>query len=168
MLTPRSALRRRSPLGRASTHIGPNMTPMVDVVMVILVFFMVSAAFAGPEWFLSTLLPRPALAEGEGEPDPALPVTAQAPLEMVRITLSLTANEAGETRVTGEGMERVTLAEAAKVLAARVADLPAGAEAGSKIEILIKPEPNVPYKDVVRLHELVLEAGIVRVGYETP
>ena len=33
-------------------HFGPNMTPMVDVVMVILIFFMASAAFMGDEWFL--------------------------------------------------------------------------------------------------------------------
>jgi len=33
------------------------MTPMVDVVMVILIFFMASAAFLGAEWFLKAAIP---------------------------------------------------------------------------------------------------------------
>ena len=39
-------------------HVGPNMTPMVDVVMVILIFFMTWMSFVGAEWFLRTALPK--------------------------------------------------------------------------------------------------------------
>ena len=49
--------RRRNALALYDSHYGPNMTPMVDVVMVILIFFMASTAFLGPEWFLKTHLP---------------------------------------------------------------------------------------------------------------
>lgn len=52
------------------------MTPMVDVVMVILVFFMVSAAFLGPEWLLGSLVPRPVTAAGSSN---AAQVRAKAP-----------------------------------------------------------------------------------------
>ncbi|MDX2148115.1 MAG: biopolymer transporter ExbD [Planctomycetota bacterium] len=48
----------RTALGTYELHHGPNMTPMVDVVMVILVFFMASAAILGPEWFLNAGLVR--------------------------------------------------------------------------------------------------------------
>lgn len=34
------------------------MTPMVDVTLVILIFFMASASIAGHEWFLRTELPQ--------------------------------------------------------------------------------------------------------------
>ena len=37
---------------------GPNMTPMVDVVLVILIFFMAATTIAGQEWFLRTDLPE--------------------------------------------------------------------------------------------------------------
>src|SRR5215813_7077601 len=50
--------RRRNAQALYDQHYGPNMTPMVDVVMVILIFFMASTAFLGPEWFLKTHLPR--------------------------------------------------------------------------------------------------------------
>ena len=44
------SFRRRSALYTWQLQFGPNMTPMVDVVMVILIFFMASATFAGAEW----------------------------------------------------------------------------------------------------------------------
>src|SRR5690348_11081756 len=48
---------RRGALASWELHYGPNMTPMVDVVMVILIFFMASTSVLGPEWFLKTALP---------------------------------------------------------------------------------------------------------------
>ncbi len=50
------ALTRRNVLNRSS-RFGPNMTPMVDVTLVILIFFMASASIAGHEWFLRAHLP---------------------------------------------------------------------------------------------------------------
>ncbi len=41
-----------------SNRFGPNMTPMVDVTLVILIFFMASATIAGQEWFLRADLPE--------------------------------------------------------------------------------------------------------------
>lgn len=37
---------------------GPNMTPMVDVVLVILIFFMAATTIVGQEWFLKADLPE--------------------------------------------------------------------------------------------------------------
>jgi biopolymer transport protein ExbD len=62
--------RPRGAASRGTLHFGPNMTPMVDIVMVILVFFMASAAFVGPEWFLQAQAvdrqPAPALTKPDG------------------------------------------------------------------------------------------------------
>src|SRR5256885_8124330 len=64
--------RRRSALHAWELNYGPNMTPMVDVVMVILIFFMASASFAGSEWFLKTAIPKQGTAEAPkaDKPDP--------------------------------------------------------------------------------------------------
>ena len=64
----RGAFRRRAALDVWSMNFGPSMTPMVDVVLVILIFFMASASFVGPEWFLRAALPvlaRPAFDGGD-------------------------------------------------------------------------------------------------------
>jgi biopolymer transport protein ExbD len=50
-------LSNRNVLNRSS-RFGPNMTPMVDVTLVILIFFMASASIAGHEWFLRADLPK--------------------------------------------------------------------------------------------------------------
>ena len=54
--------RKPRPLARRNVHtrssrFGPNMTPMVDVTLVILIFFMASASILGHEWFLRADLP---------------------------------------------------------------------------------------------------------------
>lgn len=68
-------LNRRNVLTRTN-RFGPNMTPMVDVTLVILIFFMASATIAGHEWFLKADLPRvqdPDLqSSGFSLPDPVL------------------------------------------------------------------------------------------------
>ena len=50
-------LRQRNIFG-GKGRFGPNMTPMVDVVLVILIFFMAATTIVGQEWFLSADLPE--------------------------------------------------------------------------------------------------------------
>ncbi len=45
-------LQRRSVFDKSNRRSGLMMTPMVDVVLVILIFFMASTTIAGYEWFL--------------------------------------------------------------------------------------------------------------------
>ncbi|MFZ4431104.1 MAG: biopolymer transporter ExbD [Phycisphaerales bacterium] len=66
MGTTRHGFRNRSARATHESHYGPNMTPMVDVVMVILIFFMASAAILGPEWFIKSNLPVMAAAPARG------------------------------------------------------------------------------------------------------
>jgi biopolymer transport protein ExbD len=54
---PSRPLRQRN-IFNGSGRFGPNMTPMVDVVLVILIFFMAATTIAGQEWFLQTDLPE--------------------------------------------------------------------------------------------------------------
>lgn len=159
--------RRRSALHASSVHFGPNMTPMVDVVMVILIFFMVSAAFLGPEWFLSALIPKeappapaqPTKADGTG----ATPPPAPAALEPMRLTLRLRTDNA-RTFISGYGDTETTLDDMAK----RLTDLTKGLEPSfvkDRVEVILAPAQDVPYKDVVRAHELIRQTGIERIGH---
>ncbi|MEZ6319152.1 MAG: biopolymer transporter ExbD [Phycisphaerales bacterium] len=59
--------RERGALAVHELHFGPNMTPMVDVVMVILIFFMASTALLGPEWFIRAHVPGDQAGAGVGE-----------------------------------------------------------------------------------------------------
>ncbi len=151
--------RRRSALHGSSLHFGPNMTPMVDVVMVILVFFMASAAFMGPEWFLKSLVPQKP-PEGTGVAPASGPAALSLPPVQLEITLAL---DGATTRATGVGKTGVAIDDVLDALRAFAQDTPK-----DKIEVLIRPGPGVPYRDVVRIHEGCERLGLGRVGIATP
>jgi biopolymer transport protein ExbD len=151
----------RSALKVYELHYGPNMTPMVDVVMVILIFFMASAAIMGPEWFIRTALPAPT-------PPQAAAINPPPDAPGVRLRLEL-AREGALTRVTlvradagateaQRSPRALTLAELSTVLRELAGDAPAEAV------VLIKAGPEVPYADVVGAHEACQRLGITRVG----
>lgn len=128
-------------------HHGPNMTPMVDVVMVILVFFMATASVLGPEWYLKTSIPRTAPAE-----------SAASPVETVEVALSLDVIE-GRVVVSGAGLEKASLRDLPAALAAEKA------RAGERtLVVLISPAAAVPYQDLVDVHEACERLGILKVG----
>ncbi len=153
-----SLTRRKTALQTYDGHIGPNMTPMVDVVMVILIFFMASASILGPTWLLRTSLPP--------KPSP----TVQPPKdELVRLKVQLEL-KAGNTfarwtEAIGEAPP-IPAAESGsglKVLQARLTELSRSHEL-SKIVVLIDPAANVPYSDVIQIHSICQQLGIDKVG----
>jgi biopolymer transport protein ExbD len=144
-ITPRGARERWE------ERFGPNMTPMTDIVLVILIFFMAGSTFLGQEWFIqSELLKRGAPAAGKD------------PLELppTRLALQLRRAESGRAVVTGMGDAPLDL----DTFAQRVKAFAEGTEK-SKIVVIIEPrDPGVTYEEVVRVHEACLAAGIERVG----
>lgn len=150
----RGGLRRRDALHSHSLHFGPNMTPMVDVVMVILIFFMASAAFLGSEWFLKAAIPFDA---GRGT-NPKKPNDPTA-LPPIRLDLIMDVDEAGRTVVTFPPLTRAPL----ESFFARIAEFKNDKSAGD-IEVVIRPTARVPYADVVRAHAACDDAGIYKLG----
>src|SRR5262249_28731268 len=142
--------RQRSALHTWQLQFGPNMTPMVDVVMVILIFFMASATFAGAEWFLRTAIPRPA-------PDQPAKDPSGDPFKLppARFDLSLTREENSRTIASGQGFPPCSIPE----LPARLAELARGTGAEDLV-LIIRPARDVPYADVVRAHDAATAAGI--------
>jgi biopolymer transport protein ExbD len=146
---------RRDALHTWSLHFGPNMTPMVDVVMVILVFFMASAAFLGNEWFLRAAIPFNA-GRGTALNTPSDPLA----LPPTRITVTLAYDPAGRrTVVTFLELGRATLAD----FEARVRAFPPDS-ATAAIELAISAAPEVPYNDVVRVLSVCDSVGISKVS----
>lgn len=144
-----SSFRRRNALHQWQLHFGPNMTPMVDVVMVILVFFMASTAFIGPEWLL-----RIGLAE---EAPPADTGFQLGPAELV-VRLAVVD---GQVRVDGLGLAGAGL-EALEPAATQAAG--SLGSASSQTHIVLEPGDAVPYDAVVRAQEIFVSAGFVHIA----
>ena len=159
-MSARHGFRMRSASHAASRHFGPNMTPMVDVVMVILIFFMAGSAVLGPEWLLGLSIDDVAEAvapDAEESPEQGDPFALDLPTTVV--TVSLTVDAQGETRVHGLGVANGGIAELSRRL---VALRESGA--ASTLEILVTPSPDAPYEDVIRAYELVRDARPARVA----
>src|SRR4051812_38395572 len=58
---------------------GPNMTPLVDVVMVILIFLMLAGQFGGAEHYLASTMP---LVKGGTGGEPGNAVSVDEPIEI--------------------------------------------------------------------------------------
>lgn len=143
--------RARSAAALYEAHHGPNMTPMVDVVMVILIFFMASAAILGPEWFLKT----------------ALPVAGSAPPiadQPVRCRVILGAGDVARLALDAASPETLPFYQVEN----RLRDLRA-ARGRDGLIVLVEPGPDAAYDDVVRVHEWCATLDIPKVGLaETP
>ena len=164
-MLPGGRMRQRSALSAHQAHIGPNMTPMIDVVMVILVFFMASSALLGPEWFIRTSLPKTRQS--------ALPA-GQTPPTRVVLALDIDANGSplatmtttpggevptGPTTTVGPAPVQEAM-EALQTLVSRIGT--------ADMVVVIDPKPNVPYEDVVTLHAFCHGLEIRKVGLGMP
>lgn len=148
-------LRRRDALHGWSMHFGPNMTPMVDVVMVILVFFMASAAFIGTDWFLRT---APVVEGGrKSTGSGAKPTDLQ---QVVNVSLDVGAN--GRTVGSMLELNNVPL----ETLLARIAAMPKGKQT-EELRVIVRPSQAVAYSDVVRVHAAFHSVGVNQVGLGT-
>lgn len=143
------ALRPRSARAVYEMQTGPNMTPMVDVVMVILIFFMASAAFLGPEWFLKSSLPVRAAGPANAEKPPT------------RLTFALSHRDGTQVvyKIDDDTGVPMSMDQAHEAMRAKLS----GADPDAFI-VLVAPAPEVPYDDVVKIHEWAAALGVTKVG----
>ncbi|TWT96838.1 Biopolymer transport protein ExbD [Botrimarina colliarenosi] len=69
----------RCRVGKSKSHgVEPNMTPMIDVVFLLIIFFLVSSHLARRESRLALDLPSAATGEADDDPSPRLTINVDA------------------------------------------------------------------------------------------
>lgn len=147
---------------------GPNMTPLVDVVMVILIFLMLAGSFGGVERYLSSNVPI--MAEGAGvKPEGYVPDT---PLEVrvdrgsrpdhfdVRAGKIAMTIDASSHEVWMSQMDSLTAA-----LARMRQDLNDAGTASDKIQVEIHPQKGIAYEHTIRVFEALTQAEFQKVSF---
>jgi biopolymer transport protein ExbD len=139
---------------------GPNMTPLVDVVMVILIFLMMAGSFTQGGWFLQSTVPIKA--KGGQKVDLPPGTIPDEPLE-VRIDNAADGFRvlAGDIRATGD-KEQLKGALEQKLRA-----FEATGTARDKVQVVLMPGRNVKYENIVAVYEAALRAGFTKVGFAT-
>ncbi len=125
----------------SSGRFGPNMTPMVDVVLVILIFFMAATTIAGQEWFLRTDLP-----ESGDDQDASLRLDLPTPMLDVSLFVE-SGSPGGRIMVQGLGNE-------ARTLDSLLRQIESMDDADAQGLILrVGADDRVPYGSIVALHD---------------
>src|SRR5437867_531263 len=139
---------------------GPNMTPLVDVVMVILIFLMMAGSFSQGGWFLQSTVPIKS--KGGAQADVPKGFVPDEPLE-VRIDNSTDGFRvlAGDIRSTGD-REQLRLS-----LEQKLKQYEGAGTARDKDQVVLMPGRNVKYENIVSVYEAGLRAGFTKVGFAT-
>jgi biopolymer transport protein ExbD len=138
---------------------GPNMTPLVDVVMVILIFLMLAGKFGGQEHFLVSNMPISGKGGG-GATNNA--VSIDEPLEIRVDSPSpdrfVAQDSGGKIKATdGEDLY-------GKLLALKKQMNDAGKQT-KDIQVKIAPTKRVKYLHVVAVHEAAVRADFEKIGF---
>ena len=141
---------------------GPNMTPLVDVVMVILIFLMLAGSFVGAEHFLVSNLPFSEQATGAATPPAGF--IPDEPLD-IRVDPRPTGDgfiaTAGQIRVDNNQDTLTT-----QLLRMRK-QLNAAGKPTNTIQVKINPGKNVKYKHLIAVYEAALRADFEKVAFAT-
>ncbi len=133
-------LRRRSVFDKTNQRTGLMMTPMVDVVLVILIFFMASTTIAGQEWFLRASVDTETKEVAQ---------EARFSLPVAMIEVDLVRGTDGVTMVYGiAGDSGVTVERAVEMIGEMELMDPAGS-----LKVGIGAGDLVPMKDVMAVHD---------------
>jgi len=139
---------------------GPNMTPLVDVVMVILIFLMLAGQFVGQEHYLISNLPLSQSGAGAQNippgfiPDEPIDIRVDSPMPDAFVAT------AGRIK-TGD-IQQLTQ----QLKGMRVA-LNAAGKDDDHLQVKIGPGKNVKYRFLVQVYEAALNAGYKKVAFAT-
>ncbi len=136
---------------------GPNMTPLVDVVMVILIFLMLAGKFGGEEHFLASNMP---LTKGGVGGDTSNQVSVDEPVEIRVDSPSPDRFVARAGRISATDGKTLTAA-----LNKLRTDMNAAGKKTADIQVKIAPGRNVKFEHVVAVQEAAMQAQFEKIGF---
>ena len=137
---------------------GPNMTPLVDVVMVILIFLMLAGSFGTNEHFMASSVPIHA--KGSGKVD--LPPGWVPP---VLVDVQVAKN--GDASIQPELSYEKDVKRVQSVLASKLEKLKQinGANSKVSIEVVLHPAPLTKWSALAPLYDAALLAKYEKVSF---
>jgi biopolymer transport protein ExbD len=142
---------------------GPNMTPLVDVVMVILIFLMLTGSFGAAAHFLPSN--APIRSGGKGQIDPnEVPKIPDPQLDIYIATID---DGTYKARV-GSGEEFFNgVSRAGKKLVDSLRELKAKQESPDKLQVVLAPRLSTRYKHIIEVYQVCMEAECPKIGFQT-
>lgn len=148
------------PEGMEENDTDLELTPMIDVVFQLLIFFLVGTKFRVPEGELEAYLPHKGGASGR----------AEIPDDLREIRITLLVSEAGsraEPLVRVDDTRPGVEIEGGRMawLEQRISLLAQDRETRENVPIIIEVEPHLAYKWVIRTLNICRRAGFTEVSF---
>lgn len=137
---------------------GPNMTPLVDIVMVILIFLMLCGSFVGSEHFLVSNLPISQGGVGGVAAPPGF-----IPDEPIEIRVD--AKGEGKFAARAGKIQTDDAAVLSEQLRRMRLELNKAGKSDEQMQVKISPGKNVKYQELVKVYEAALSAGYKKVAF---
>lgn len=115
-----------------------NMAAMIDVVFLLLIFFLVTSAFEDREAQVTSAIPRPGNSAVASDFDP------------IRVQISFVDEKTVAWRIDGQSQPNIETLQQMLKVRSRIAEVP----------VLIKTIGNVPYEKIVEVTNACREAGL--------
>lgn len=147
-------------LTKMSAHTGPNMTPMVDIVMCILIFFMLASSFAAADLFLTSNMPA---IDKKGLGDTKGDTAAPAIQSKIDVYMVGESGKGQKAMVRGFG---VIIEDLEQQLPLTLANKQR--EMSPDAQIIIVPTEEVPYQDVITVYDACMKARFKNVAFSAP
>ncbi|HEX8911619.1 MAG TPA: biopolymer transporter ExbD [Humisphaera sp.] len=138
---------------------GPNMTPLVDVVMVILIFLMLAGSFGSRERYMVTTLP--AVKNGPASPDHRPRVDEPDPLRVYA-----TVTREGTVRLDDGTVVTDLTGDLPGKLKAVLARNTAAGRKPAEVQLLISPRPDTEWEQVAPVYGAALKAEFTNIGFQ--
>lgn len=141
--------------GRPRKAIELMMTPMIDVIFLLLVFFLTTSSFQVPEQLMPSALSDASAASGSSDQPP--PVPTQDAIDQVIVKLTLVGVQPVASVNGSDLPEFSQLKQRLRALSVARADVP----------VIIDPAGEVPAKDVIIAYDWARQVGLSRVYLAT-
>ena len=144
---------------------GPNMTPLVDVVMVILIFLMLAGSFGANEWFLTSNLPIKQSGGAQADLKPG-----ELPDETLEVRIDIDNNYGfrvhfGDITSGGRTPDRDWLIAA---FTQKLNDFVTKANTPvNRVQVVLFPSPYAEYEHITAVYEAALAAKFEKVAFRT-
>ena len=137
---------------------GPNMTPLVDVVMVILIFLMLCGSFTGGIHYIASNLP---IGDG-GDP------TRIERLNDIQVDLRVDFSQAGGGWKARFGdVSTSNPKELRAALAQKLETFKSNGTPVDRLKLIINPSLTVKWEPVLQVYQSCLQAGYTKIGFST-
>ncbi len=130
------------------------MTPMIDVIFLLLIFFVCTASFRPPERVLPTRLSLPGAIRSDAQLDPDLEDLDEIVVEV--LWRKIDGRWRAQWQINGE--DYTSLADVGAVLLR-------AKELKSDLPVILDIEPDVPMEDLIDVYDLCREVGLIRVQF---